>query len=356
MVIAALVFSAAGCGGEGSDETVYRTVRKDSGTRPAGSSPVMARAETDPDTAGAVSGGQAAGEIEAEEGFGEVTYEGAEAAYLDRDYRKAVDMFTVYTGERAENPWGFYMLGLSAWKAGDYEKAEGAFRMALDLDPDHLKSHINLARVFLDSGSPESAAACVDEALAIEPGSAVAYRLRGRALHQLGERDGAIEAYRNALMIDDHDAWSMNNMALIMIEQERFEEALSPLARAVEIKGGVALFHNNLGMALERCGYYRAAEKAYDTALTLEFYERPEINFERISQVDEEPGLEPVDLAALSSGFAGQVESWKAAYAGSAQPDSTVATAPVPSGDPAAGNGRQAVAGSDSAYAGREKF
>ncbi len=54
------------------------------------------------------------------------------------------------------------------------------------------------------------------------------------------------------IQLDERDAWSMNNLARVYIGQGRFEEALGPLARAIEIDSTVAAFHNNWRLALER--------------------------------------------------------------------------------------------------------
>ncbi|MBU8922928.1 MAG: tetratricopeptide repeat protein, partial [Bacteroidales bacterium] len=99
----------------------------------------------------------------------------------------------------------------------------------------------------------------------------------------------------------------------ILIERERFDEALKPLVCAVELKPSVAIFQNNLGMALERNGYYRAAEKAYDAALTIEYYDKASVNFERIAAVDEEAGLGSLDLAALAISFKEEIDAMKVA-------------------------------------------
>ena len=42
------------------------------------------------------------------------------------------------------------MLGLSAWKSGDLAKSEQAFEKALSVDPHHVKSLVNLSRVFIE--------------------------------------------------------------------------------------------------------------------------------------------------------------------------------------------------------------
>lgn len=244
----------------------------------------------------------------------EVTYEDAETAFHEQRYDDAVELFTRYTERKSENPWGFYMLGLSAWKAGNHEEAEGAFEHALELDQRHVKSWINLSRVLLDASRPSEALARLDEALAIDTESNAAYRLRGRAFHQLGRFDEAIESYRRAIQIDETDAWSMNNMALVFIEEGRIEEALPPLARAVELRDDAAVFFNNLGMALERTGRFRAAEDAYTKALAIDgSHEKAYANMTRIEDVLEDPAVEPIDLTVLASLFVEQIESWTVA-------------------------------------------
>lgn len=264
----------------------------------------------------------------------EVTYDEAEAAYHARRYDEAMDLFTLYTERKSENPWGYYMLGLSAWKAGEYASAEEALEQALALDPRHVKSWINLGRVLLDDGRPEEALAKIDSALAIDPGLDAACRLQGRVYHQLGQTDEALEAYRRAIRIDNNDAWSMNNMGLILIEADRFDEALPPLARAVELKGDIALFRNNLGMALEHAGHIRAAGDAYTAAVEIdETYEKAYANMVRIAEVKEDPAVDPMDLAAIARGFVEEIEGWSVAVGDVAAPADTMPPAtisPVP--------------------------
>lgn len=280
----------------------------------------------------------------------EVTYEEAEKAYLDRDYAKAVQLFTRYTENKNTNPWGFYMLGLSAWKAGDPSCAETAFEQALALDSLHVKSYLNLSRVLLDTHRPGDALEKIDRALALEPTSNDAYRLKGRALRQQGELDDAIAAYQHALALDNEDAWSMNNLALILIESKQFDKALPPLARAVEIDAEVPIFWNNLGMALEGMGRFRAAQEAYQAALDNDAsYFKASMNVTRVAAVQEEPDLEPVDLPQLARAFVGEVAGWteqiiarsEPEIRGPADPSQTAADSVIVRGRPMASGGQR---------------
>src|SRR5688572_12295470 len=81
-----------------------------------------------------------------------VSLSDAELAYKDKRYDEATTLFTSYADQHPRNPWGHYMLGLSAWKSGNLDLAETAFGHALELDPKHVKTLHNLARVNLEQG------------------------------------------------------------------------------------------------------------------------------------------------------------------------------------------------------------
>ncbi|MFO7653464.1 MAG: tetratricopeptide repeat protein [Candidatus Krumholzibacteriia bacterium] len=235
---------------------------------------------------------------------GPVSYAEAEAAYLAGDWAEAADLFDAYTAERPDNAWGHYMLGLSLWKGGDLEGAEDALETALAHRPDHLKSRINLGRVLLDLERPSEALTVLEAALAGAPESADGHRVLGRALHALGRSEDAAAAYRTALLRDPGDAWSLNNLALLAIEQERFAEAVAPAARAVELREDVACFHNNLAVALERTGRPALAAAAYDAALRADAgHERAAVSLDRLVALGVDPADTELDVAALAGGF-----------------------------------------------------
>jgi tetratricopeptide (TPR) repeat protein len=81
---------------------------------------------------------------------GPVTFAEGQAAYQAGKYSDAAVVFERYTVQRPANTWGHYMLGLSAWKSGDLTKSEQAFEKALNIDPMHGKSLVNLGRVFIE--------------------------------------------------------------------------------------------------------------------------------------------------------------------------------------------------------------
>jgi tetratricopeptide (TPR) repeat protein len=256
-----------------------------------------------------------------------VTYESAEGVFNEGRYSEATRLFTAYTESNPENPWGHYMLGVSAWKSGERGRATEAFEHALQLDPSHRKSLFNSSRVLLELDQPKEALERIEKALALEPMSNEGLRLLGRAKYQLGDVDGAIEAYHRALSLDEHDVWAMNNLGLIYIEQGRSADALPALARAVELRGNSPVFLNNLGTALERTGYPVAAAKEYEAAIAVDSsYAKASASLARVTGAGQQPESEPVDLGIFSTRFQAEIEAWRGSVTpsdSSTTPDST---------------------------------
>jgi tetratricopeptide (TPR) repeat protein len=239
---------------------------------------------------------------------GPVSFAHGEAAYQVGNYAEATALFEQYTGKEPGNPWGHFMLGLSAWKAGDPTKAETAFEDALSIDPEHIKSLTNLGRVLIEQGRFDDAFDKLMRAGDIDPNYAEVYRLLGRTYAAQGQIDEAMAAYREAIIRDNKDAWSMNNLGLLLFERGRADASIPLLAKAVELRNGVPAFHNNLGMALEHAGRFAAAATEYMNALTADpGYEKALRNLERVEAVRVQ-SEEPFDLAATASRFIEQIE------------------------------------------------
>lgn len=239
---------------------------------------------------------------------GPVSFKDAETAYMSREYGEAVTLFTSYTTQKPENPWGHYMLGLSAWKNKDYDQAEGELLKTLELDPSHVKSRFNLARVYLEKGEKDKAAEQVEQALQLDSTNPEAFRLLGRVREEQGQDSAAVEAYRQALKLDTLDAWTMNNLAMNFLKQGRPGEAIGAIARAVELKPDNTTFQNNLGMVLELNGYFVEAAKAYQAAIEKDSTNEKALeNLTRITSRENRPGLAELNLETLSQNFGGEI-------------------------------------------------
>lgn len=232
---------------------------------------------------------------------GPATFADGKAAYDARKYGDAAAIFGSYTERRPDNAWGHYMLGLSAWKNGDPARAEGAFEKALRIDPNHVKSYVNLGRVLIDLKRSDEALVKLERAVDIDPQSSEVHRLLGRTYQAQGKIDEAMDAYRRVIEMNELDAWSMNNLGLLLLQKQRADEALPLFAKAVELRKDVPAFHNNLGMALEHTGRFKDAATAYAGALTAHpGYDKAKQNLARVELVKEDR-LQPSAVRAATA-------------------------------------------------------
>ena len=227
---------------------------------------------------------------------GPASFADGDAAFKAGKYGEATEVFERYTLEKPDNAWGHFMLGLSASKGGDSEKAEKAFEDAIRIDPKHVKSLLNLSRVLIDKGRFDDASLKLARVGEIDPNSAEMYRLLGRTYNGQHKIDEAIDAYNQAIKMDPNDAWSLNNLGLMLLEKGQFDEAAVLLGKAVELKKDIAMFHNNLGMALEHTKQFTAAASAYKGGLDVDpGYEKAKRNLARVEAVKVDSEEKSVD-------------------------------------------------------------
>jgi Flp pilus assembly protein TadD len=232
-----------------------------------------------------------------------VAFADGEAAFKAGKYDDAKAIFERYVEQRPKNPWGHYMLGLSAWKKGDAMGAEKAYEDALAIDPSHVKTLLNESRLFIEQKRHDEAIDRLTRAADAEPESMVVYRLLGRTYQAKGERAEAMKAYAKATEVNGLDAWSMNNLGLLLLETQQYDEAVSWFTKAADVRPSVPSFHNNLGMALEHAGQFRAAATAYSDALAADpGYAKAKKNLARVEKLRtvEEAAPEIVDATTAA--------------------------------------------------------
>ena len=199
-----------------------------------------------------------------------VSYGDAEGAFQAGSFGEAIDLFSIYTEEHPTNPWGHYMLGLSGWKAGHLDVAETHLLESIELAPEDARSRVNLARVLIEAGRPAEAIEQAAAAEDLDPASIQAKRVHARALAESGDHDSALAKYEDALWIHPDDGWSLNNMGYLLVQQGRYDDAIGPLALAVQVDSTNVTFLNNFGSALEGAGFPVAALAAFRSAVEVE--------------------------------------------------------------------------------------
>lgn len=90
-------------------------------------------------------------------------------------------------------------LGATRLKLGRADEAVGLLREALGQEPDNAEALGHLAAALAECGEPGSALAAVRRAVELTPANGAAWSLRGTLARELGHREEAADAYRQAL-------------------------------------------------------------------------------------------------------------------------------------------------------------
>jgi Flp pilus assembly protein TadD len=109
----------------------------------------------------------------------------------------------------------------------------------------------------------------LERAVALKPDFPEAYNNLGHLLGQLGDADGAIHCYRQALRYNPKDVEVLNNLGNAYNEAGRYADALDVYLTALELRPDKANVHNNLGVVLRRIDQLQEAETCFKNALML---------------------------------------------------------------------------------------
>jgi len=95
------------------------------------------------------------------------------------------------------------------------------------------------------------------------------WSVRGYILSHGGEKEGARQAYLEAIRLDPSDPIARNNLGTVLLDLGRSKEALATFDEALALNPFYADASNNRGAALERIGKLPAARQAYRIATVM---------------------------------------------------------------------------------------
>jgi Flp pilus assembly protein TadD len=177
----------------------------------------------------------------------------------------------------AHNSYGVALL-----KRGRLEPAMDHFQESLAINPEHIEAHLNVALTLRTMGQPEEAVEAYRRALELAPGLAKAHHDLGVLFQELGRTAEAEAEYEAALQGRD-DAVVRQRLALLLLSQERFAEAVPHLEEVVRRMPGLAEPRNSLGVALAELGRTEEAVRQFEEALRLQpDYREARLNLESL--------------------------------------------------------------------------
>ncbi|HSI11543.1 MAG TPA: tetratricopeptide repeat-containing glycosyltransferase family protein [Chthoniobacter sp.] len=163
-----------------------------------------------------------------------------------------------------------HLLGLNALSTGRYNEALQWFTKAASQFPPFASYQCDVGVVHRFLGQPEEAARCFEQALATDPGHAVAWSNLCDTLMQLGRVDDAIASGLRAVAAQPPLAEAHSNLGNALREKRRLDEALAHFQQAMAINPNLADVHKNLACTYIEMDRWDDAIASCDRAIALQ--------------------------------------------------------------------------------------
>jgi len=155
-------------------------------------------------------------------------------------------------------------LGTAAVRLGYDTRAEALLGDAIQLDPTVVEPRIQLAR-FLSATRPEEAVGVIDEAIAANPKSAELLQVKGDMLWSLGDANGAVRLFGEALEIDPDYQLARLSRANVNVALGEFAAADADLDPILQANPKNFMANYLRGSEYVKQQNYNAAAPIFDT-------------------------------------------------------------------------------------------
>lgn len=199
----------------------------------------------------------------------EALFEQAAAMLAQGDAHRALQFARDAASIAPDHPDVYNLIGVCAMSLGDRNSAEQCWLRAIELHPQAIEPHYNLAQHYAEIQRIELAERYFRHTLALAPRHAPAHARLGLLLASVKRIDEAEQCYRQALAANPDDAATCNNLGLLLAAQKRDDEAEQYFRAALKLEPGDAKTHSNLGIVLARGKRFAEAEQCYRQALDL---------------------------------------------------------------------------------------
>ena len=166
-----------------------------------------------------------------------------------------------------------YEEALSAFKAGDYDRASALFRQFVEEQPQAFVGHVMLGHSLLSAGRPSEAVPPYQQALELKPDDVAARIHLGRALYETDRFDECASAL-NRVDLEALPTEAQRSMFRLRgachAHAGNARNAAADLGRLADLKPDDAEARFLQGRWLESDGDFRAAIRAYEQATSID--------------------------------------------------------------------------------------
>ncbi len=143
----------------------------------------------------------------------------------DGEYQQAINAYTSYLETHPDHKKSIYNRGRSYEEVGEVDKAIADFKTLLEIDPKYINAYLSLAKISYNNHDYNKVLIYTGDAIDLNENNAQAHFLAGRAEHQLGYFEQAIESYNNAITINRDFGEAYLYRGAVKVGQEKMRSA-----------------------------------------------------------------------------------------------------------------------------------
>jgi len=150
-------------------------------------------------------------------------------------YEEAIKAYDNFLASKPKNVKALYNRGRSYEELGQFDQAEKDFLAALEQDKKNFQVLLGLANLYQKQKKHNNALLYADYAVEIPGAPAMAYFMKGRALHQLGNTNEAYKDYSTAIKMDKNFDLAYYYRGMLKIATDRKKSGCEDLRAAVRL-------------------------------------------------------------------------------------------------------------------------
>ena len=172
---------------------------------------------------------------------------------------------------REKDPQYQYNLGLFYLNQNDVDSATKYFVKALSLDTNYYPAWYSLGLAHSMRGRLDEAAKAYQKCLEVNPQFTEAHNNLGTVYQEMNQLDKAEQEFRKALadLTYQNRDLAYTNLARLHVIQNRLDEALDDVQKAIQIKPRLAMAYNLRGVIYEKKNRLGEAISSYEAAVKI---------------------------------------------------------------------------------------
>ncbi|MGA2323002.1 MAG: tetratricopeptide repeat protein [Sedimentisphaerales bacterium] len=183
-------------------------------------------------------------------------------------WRDTMSLFTHCAAVTPDNVIVREYLGIGFAREGDAEAALREFKEALRFEPTDIRTFYNIGNMLVLLGRTDEAIEYYDRVLELKPGDADTCIALASTRIIKGETELALDSYREGLKYHPENTVLRGELALVLLQLNRLDEAITELEQVVKIKADSTTYCN-LGIAWAQKGRLNRAMECYAKSIQL---------------------------------------------------------------------------------------